>query len=75
MDFDIFFDPGPGVARLAGATIRLDEVHVVLVDGMPHQMKIVGTRRVNRRIASPPIGVQDVFRVPLRNWITTCVAT
>ena len=62
VDFDIFLDARAGIARLVGATIRLDEVNVVLVDGMPHQMKIVGTRLVNRRIARPPTGVQAVFR-------------
>lgn len=62
VDFDITFDPAAGLATLAGTTIRLDETNVVLVDGMPSAMKIVATRRVNNRIARPPIGLQAVFR-------------
>jgi hypothetical protein len=62
VDFDVIFDAGTGVARVAGAAIRLNETNVVLVDGMPHAMKIVGTRMVNGRIERPPIGLQAVYR-------------
>jgi hypothetical protein len=37
-------------------------VNVVLVDGMPHGLKIVGTRRVNNRIQRPPVGLHAVYR-------------
>jgi hypothetical protein len=62
VDFDVIFDAGPGVAHVAGAEIRLVEANVVLVDGMPHAMKIVGMRMVNSRIERPPIGLQAVYR-------------
>jgi hypothetical protein len=63
VDFDVVLDPSRGVARLTGgATIRLEEANVVLVDGMPRAMKVVGTRRVNPRIERPAIGLQAVFR-------------
>jgi hypothetical protein len=62
VDFDVIVDAGARVARVAGARINLDEVNVVLVDGMPHALKIVGTRRVNNRIERPPIGLQAVYR-------------
>lgn len=62
VNFYVIFDAGAGVARVAGAQIRLNERNVVLVDGMPHAMKIVGTRMVNSRIEQPPIGLQAVYR-------------
>ncbi len=62
VDFDIIFDRGAGIARVAGTAIRLDEANVVLVDGMPKQQKIVGTRLVTSPIDEPPIGLQAIFR-------------
>lgn len=62
VDFDVLLDARAGTARVAGTTIQLEEVNVVLVDGMPHRMKIVGTRMVNGRIERPPIGLQKIFR-------------
>jgi hypothetical protein len=62
VDFDVIFDRAARIARVADTTIRLDETNVVLVDGMPHQQKIVGTRLVNFPMDEPPIGLQAVFR-------------
>jgi len=62
VDFDVILDAAARVADVAGTKINLDEVNVVLVDGMPHGLKIVGTRRVNNRIERPPIGLHAVYR-------------
>jgi hypothetical protein len=62
VDFDVFLDRGAGIARVAATTIRLDEKNIVLIDGMPHQQTIVGTRLVTSPIDEPPIGLQAIFR-------------